>query len=573
MKSMNKIAQFLIYISRIVVGSVFVVSGLIKANDTLGFSYKLEEYFEPAALGSFWTIFEPYALPLAILVCVAEIVLGLSLLFGTRYKLTVILLTAFIVFFGFLTYYTAQCNPHEIVTFVNESGETVTSNRQCVLDCGCFGDALKGSLGRSLTPWESFKKDMVLLFFTVFLYLGFFVRQTLNNERRDKIILGGSLVFTAAFGGYVFGWWMPLSFMAIASLLYLIIKWFYVKKGREWVIISMLVACSGLFVWYTLTYLPVKDYRPYAVGNNLAELRKTSDDFKEEIMNAEYERIMPTYATTIEEEVNQILLTDSTYQLFATSDSLKAVIKMNVHQDVTSKYEDLVWDNASKYATDSLKRANLLPPVYASMYYLQHKETGERKRFSSTAYSAQKLWENWEFVYVLVNKETGETVEVEKKDYNEEEWTNKGYEKQSSPPFVETPGYEPKIPLDFDFNDETINQEVLGSEGYVLLVITWDLGKTKVKAFEKINALYEHAQSKEYKFYAATSKDYLAEEFKATNGVKFDFASADEKILKTIVRSNPGVLLLKGGVVYGKWDKNRIPTPKKLEKFISKLEK
>ena len=150
--------KYLIYIARIVVGSVFVVSGLIKANDALGFSYKLEEYFEPAALGSFWTMFENFALPIAILVCVAEVVLGLSLLFGTKYKLTVIFISAFLVFFGFLTYYTAQCDPYEIVTYVGETGETITTNRQCVLDCGCFGDALKGSLGRSLTPWESFQK-------------------------------------------------------------------------------------------------------------------------------------------------------------------------------------------------------------------------------------------------------------------------------------------------------------------------------------------------------------------------------------------------------------------------------
>ena len=111
--------KYLVYISRIVVGSVFVVSGLIKANDTLGFSYKLEEYFLPNALGSFWTMFYEYSLPLAILVCVAEVVLGLSLIFGTKFKLTVIAITGFLVFFGFLTYYTAQCDPHEIITYTN----------------------------------------------------------------------------------------------------------------------------------------------------------------------------------------------------------------------------------------------------------------------------------------------------------------------------------------------------------------------------------------------------------------------------------------------------------------------
>ncbi len=562
--------KYLIYIARIVVGSVFVVSGLIKANDALGFSYKLEEYFEPAALGSFWTMFEDFALPIAILVCVAEVVLGLSLLFGTKYKLTVILISAFLVFFGFLTYYTAQCDPYEIVTYVNDTGENITTNRQCVLDCGCFGDALKGSLGRSLTPWESFQKDMILLFFTIFLFFGF-KSQKLNNERKDRIILSGALIFTAGFGGYVFGWWMPLAFIAIATILYVIIKWFYVRKGREWVIITMLIGISSAFAWYTLTYLPVKDYRPYAVGNNVAELRKSSDDFKQEIMDAEIAKNMPTYASAIEKDVLILLANDSIYQSANLSDSLKNERKNVLKQEVIYKYEDLVMQNAEAFAMDSLKRANLLPPVYATMYYLQNKETGERKKFSSTLYSSEKLWENWDFVYVLINKETGDVVEVEKKDYKEEEWTAKGYKKQSSAPFVEVPGYEPKIPLDFDFNDEAINADILGSEEYLLLVVTWDLSLSKEKAFLKINELYTHAQAKGYKFYAATAKDYLAEDFKKANNVEFDFASADEKILKTIIRSNPGVVLMKGGVILGKWDKNRIPSPKKLESYISNL--
>lgn len=571
MELLKNIGRTLIYISRIVVGSVFVVSGLIKANDTLGFSYKLEEYFLPNSLGSFWTVFEPYALSIAILVCVAEVVLGLSLIFGTRYKLTVISITAFLVFFGFLTYYTAQCNPHEMVTYVNETGETITTNRECVLDCGCFGDALKGSLGRSLTPWESFKKDMVLLFFTLFLYIGFFIPQTLNNERRDKILIGGSLLFTALFGGYVFGWWMPLSFMAIAALLYIIIKWFYVGKGRDWIIIAMLAGISGVFIWYTLTYLPVKDYRPYAIGNNLPELMKSSDDYKEEIMEYEKAKLLSEYSAAIEQDINSALLSDTIYSNPMTTDSVKTIVKAGIEEQIGYKYEDLVYAKADSIANDSMERANLLPPVYASMFYLEHKETGERKNFSSTDYSKLKLWENWEFVYVMVNKETGERAEVAKKDFNEEEWTAKGFEKQNPPTFMEKDGYEPKIPLDFDFNDAAINQNVLHSENYTILVVSWDMEMTNVKAIEKLKALYAHAQEKGYNFHAATSRDYLVEDFKKQYDIPFDFASADEKVLKTIVRSNPGVLLLKGGTVYGKWDEHRMPNVKKLEKKISKI--
>ena len=79
---------------------MFIVSGLIKANDTLGFSYKLEEYFENGALAYRirdwfgWDSFSleflmDHALMLAIIMCAAEIILGFAILFGTKIKFAV----------------------------------------------------------------------------------------------------------------------------------------------------------------------------------------------------------------------------------------------------------------------------------------------------------------------------------------------------------------------------------------------------------------------------------------------------------------------------------------------------
>ena len=67
--------KILSLISRVLVGALFIVSGLIKANDPLGFSYKLVEYFTEDVLGFTWLA--DYVLPLAVLICVAEIVLGI----------------------------------------------------------------------------------------------------------------------------------------------------------------------------------------------------------------------------------------------------------------------------------------------------------------------------------------------------------------------------------------------------------------------------------------------------------------------------------------------------------------
>ena len=136
--------KYLVAISRIFVGVLFIISGFIKLNDPVGFSFKLEEYFSSAVLNL--PFFEPYALGISIFVVIFEVILGVFLLIGYKPKFTVWSLFAMIVFFTFLTFYSAYFNK--------------------VTDCGCFGDAIK------LTPWESFTKDVVLLVFILILLKG-----------------------------------------------------------------------------------------------------------------------------------------------------------------------------------------------------------------------------------------------------------------------------------------------------------------------------------------------------------------------------------------------------------------
>jgi len=130
-------------IARALVGVLFIISGLIKLNDPTGFSFKLEEYFSADVLNM--EFFIPYALLIACFVVIFEVVLGIMLLTGFKPKFTVWSLLAMIVFFTFLTFYSAYFNK--------------------VTDCGCFGDALK------LTPWESFSKDVVLLVLILILFI------------------------------------------------------------------------------------------------------------------------------------------------------------------------------------------------------------------------------------------------------------------------------------------------------------------------------------------------------------------------------------------------------------------
>ncbi len=121
------------------VGLLFIFSGLIKANDPLGLSYKMQEFFDVWGI-SFLT---DYTLAFAIVMNVLEIVTGIALLIQFPYKQTLWLLLGLIVFFSFLTGYALF------------SGKIKT--------CGCFGDCIP------LTPKTSFIKDIVLLIAIVIL--------------------------------------------------------------------------------------------------------------------------------------------------------------------------------------------------------------------------------------------------------------------------------------------------------------------------------------------------------------------------------------------------------------------
>ena len=161
-------------IARILVGALFIFSGFIKANDTLGFSYKLVEYFE-----IFHTNFlVPIAEPLATFICIFEILLGFTLLMGARRKLTLWLLMLMIVFFTFLTFYSAYFD--------------------VVKECGCFGDFLH------LTPWTSFTKDLVLLVLIIILFIGKEFINPLFGQRFENILLVIILAATTYFPIYTY---------------------------------------------------------------------------------------------------------------------------------------------------------------------------------------------------------------------------------------------------------------------------------------------------------------------------------------------------------------------------------
>jgi uncharacterized membrane protein YphA (DoxX/SURF4 family) len=156
----------LVNILRILVGLLFIFSGLIKANDPLGLAYKMDEYFNVWHMD--WA--SAYSLVLSITMNVFEIVAGIAILLGYKPKLFTWLLLLLIIFFTFLTGYAVL------------SGKIKT--------CGCFGDCIP------LKAHQSFIKDLVLLVMIVFLFIKRDLIHPILSPRISIIII---LFFTGFF--------------------------------------------------------------------------------------------------------------------------------------------------------------------------------------------------------------------------------------------------------------------------------------------------------------------------------------------------------------------------------------
>lgn len=358
-----------IVISRFLVGVLLIISGLIKANDALGFSYKLDEYFQVFGMA----FLEVISYPLAVSICILEIVLGVATLIAYRMKIVTTLMLLLMVFFTFLTFYSAWFD--------------------VVKDCGCFGDALK------LTPWQSFGKDIALLILIVPMFL-----------RRNQI--------------------KPLLERPMAN----------------WTMGIVVLLCIW-FSYHTYAHLPVIDFRPYAVGNDI-------------IKGMEIPEGAPR---------------DSVVMLF--------------------KYR--------KDGVDYEFSADEFPPDLST--------------------------------YEFVDR-------IDK---------------------VVKEGYVPPI-HDFTMTDEDgLDQaeDLLAEDVFKFLLIAYDLDKTNKKVQERLNEFAMTSEKEDIPFYGMTgSIPSKISDFRHTNNTMFNYYGCDATTLKTIVRSNPGLLLLKGSKILAKWHHNDIPS-------------
>jgi uncharacterized membrane protein YphA (DoxX/SURF4 family) len=338
-------------------------------------------------LSSFFQYLTQHALWLGTAICIFELIVGFMLLIGWKSLTTTWLLFLMIVFFTFLTGYSAIYNK--------------------VTDCGCFGDAIK------LTPWGSFKKDLVLFVATLFLLL---------SHKRIK-------------------------------------PWF--SPGFSWssiVFVTLLSVGYSFYGWY---YLPGVNFLNFANGNNILE-RTLIPEGKLEQDKVEIEYVYEKNGIEQRFDVNTAPVGDPEWTFVV-------------------RFEKII-EKAYKPALDNF-------------HDIVHPEMGDVSDF------------------ILNNKEPQ------------------------------------------------------------LLIAAYDLSKSNEKGLKKAVALANSwkEQTNSFVWFISSSTQDEITSFYETYKPNFKVCAADNKFVKSIIRSNPGVILLNGPVVVKNWSCRSIPPYSRVNKKITKF--
>lgn len=417
-------------------GSLFIFSGVVKAIDPLGTSYKMKEYFEAFAqdgMAQVWEAMAHYSTEMAVMMIVFEIAAGVALIIGWKEKIAVSAVFCMNLFFLFLTGYTylsgyGITKKFMLVSFVIIFFAAIsvlfndykrrrtallivaglialvailcqftdicftcefTKTKMKVTDCGCFGDFMK------LKPWETFYKDVILTLMTV--YLVYY---------RNKIqpLFGSNIRWALTIAAFV------------GSLLF----------------------CLKNFVWG----LPIVDFRPYAIGNNINE------------------------------------------------------------QMITPKRDSMVM-----------------------VFVYKNKTSGEIKEFGMTNIPTDT---NWSY--------------VDRKDVIIEE------------------GIPAKISNLMIEGDEgaNITTAMINDTATTYWIVAWNLKETKKRAWkEKIKPFVARAKKEGKKIYVLTNMHDQG--FEKEMGLNIPYYLADATPLKTMIRSNPGLMEIKNGTVMNMWHWTGIP--------------
>ena len=173
----------------------------------------------------------------------------------------------------------------------------------------------------------------------------------------------------------------------------------------------------------------------------------------------------------------------------------------------------------------------------------------------------------------FICEKNGVTKEFTENDYpyNDSTWVFKDTHQE-----ILEKGYEPPI-HDFSITDEKTGEDltdsILTKEGYTFLLVAPVLERADDSNFGEIDAIYEYAKENGYGFYGLTaSTDKAVKHWRDITGAEYPFYTMDGTTLKTIIRSNPGLVLLYKGTIINKWSHNDLPKQAELNAPLSLIE-
>lgn len=268
--------KYLRQLSRVIIGLVFVFSGFVKGVDPLGSTYKFQDYFHAFGIG----FFDFLALPLAVFLCTAEFIAGLSVLTGFRIRYGIYIVSILMLIFTPLTLVLAISNP--------------------VSDCGCFGDAVH------LTNWQTFWKNIILLVPAIILFVSARKFQPVLAPLKEWPAL---ILFTFLF-----------VFFCIINLRYLPVMDFLPYKKGVYIPEKMIVPEGKAPDVYETTFLYEKDgvLKEFTIDNYpVDDTTWRFVDQKSVLRKKGYEPPIHDFSfTTMEsEDITDRLLTDESYTL------------------------------------------------------------------------------------------------------------------------------------------------------------------------------------------------------------------------------------------------------------------
>lgn len=174
-----------------------------------------------------------------------------------------------------------------------------------------------------------------------------------------------------------------------------------------------------------------------------------------------------------------------------------------------------------------------------------------------------------EFETTFMMKKDGQTKEFTLENYPDSTW-----EFVDSKTIMVKEGFVPPI-HDFSIlslNGDDLTEDILQQKGYTFLLIAPYLEKADDSNFGPIDQIYEYAEEYGYKFYCLTASGKQAiARWQDMTGAEYPFYNTDAVTLKTIIRSNPGMLLLKDGTVIQKWSHNELPNDSELYAPLNQL--